>query len=64
MNLYMKYAMYAKKNEKEFKNKKFNSLNWEKDKKGNRICPNGHVFDRNMGMSMMNVENICESNKR
>lgn len=49
MNLYMKYAMYAKKNEKEFKNKKFNSLNWEKDKKGNRICPNGHAFNQNMG---------------
>ena len=49
MNLYMKYSMYAKKNEKEFRNKKFNTLNWEKDGKGNRICPNGHVFDQNIG---------------
>ncbi len=37
--------MYARKNTPEFKKKRFNPLNWKTDDQGNRICPNGHIFD-------------------
>ena len=49
MELYMKYTMYAKKNEAKFKKKKFNPSNWEKTEEGYKVCPNGHVFDQNIG---------------
>ena len=49
MELYMKYSMYAKKNEPKFKKKKFDPLNWEKDEKGYKICPNGYTFDKYIG---------------
>ena len=45
MELCMKYSMYARKNEPKFRKRKFNPLNWEKDDKGYRTCPNGHAFD-------------------
>lgn len=48
MALYMKYPMYAKKNEPKFKKKIFNTLNWETTEDGDRICPNHHVFDENI----------------
>ncbi|MFR7589899.1 MAG: transposase [Longibaculum sp.] len=48
MGLYMKYTMYAKKNEPKFRKKKFNPYNWEKNDKGYKICPNGLVFDQNI----------------
>lgn len=49
MDLYMKYGLYAKKNEPKFKKNKFNTLNWETDENGNKICPNGLVFNQYTG---------------
>ncbi len=49
MQLYAKYTMYAKKNDPKFKKKVFNPLNWKTDDKGNKICPNGQVFDQYVG---------------
>ncbi|WP_296875994.1 transposase, partial [Thomasclavelia sp.] len=49
MELFMKYSMYAKKNEPKFKKKKFETLNWETDSRGYKICPEGHVFDSPVG---------------
>lgn len=46
MSLYMKYNMYAKKNEPEFRKKIYNPLNWETDEKGYKICPKGHIFNQ------------------
>lgn len=48
MELYMKYTMYAKKNEPKFKKKKYNTLNWETTEEGYKICPNQHIFDKNI----------------
>ena len=45
MELYMKYTMYAKKNEPKFKEKKFLPINWGLNEEGYKICPNGFVFD-------------------
>lgn len=55
MELYMKYTMYAKKNETEFKKKKFNTHNWETTEEGYKICPAQHIFDQN-------IYNIYEEN--
>jgi transposase len=49
MNLVMKYSMYAKKNEPKFKKKEFNPYNWGKDENGYKVCPNGHIFDHDVG---------------
>lgn len=46
MELYMKYPMYAKKNEPKFKKKKFNTQNWETTEEGYKVCPQGHIFDQ------------------
>ena len=48
MELYMKYAMYAKKNEPKFRKKKYNPYNWKKNEEGYKVCPNGLVFDQNI----------------
>lgn len=48
MELYMKYTMYAKKNETKFKKKKYNTLNWETTEEGYKICPNQHIFNKNI----------------
>ena len=48
MKLYMKYPMYAKKNEPKFKKKMFSTLNWETTGEGYKVCPQGHVFDQNI----------------
>lgn len=45
IELGMKYNYYAKKHEKQFKKKKYNAINWEKNEDGYKICPAGHVFD-------------------
>lgn len=46
MELDMKYAMYAKKNETKYKkNNKYNHLLWETNEQGFKVCPNGYVFD-------------------
>lgn len=44
IELGMKYNYYAKKNDKEFKKKQYNTMNWKKDGDGYRICPSGNVF--------------------
>lgn len=49
MEAYMKYTMYAKKNEPKFRKKKFNTCNWEKNEDGYKMCPNGHIFNQNIG---------------
>lgn len=48
MELYMKYTMYAKKNEPKFKKKIFNTLNWETTEEGYKVCPEGRVFDHHI----------------
>lgn len=48
MELYMKYTMYAKKNESKFKKNIFNTLNWKTTEEGYKICPHQHVFDQNI----------------
>jgi len=48
MELYMKYTMYAKKNESKFRKRKLNPLNWEVNEEGYKICPNGRIFDRHI----------------
>lgn len=45
MELFMKYTMYSKKNTTEFKKKKYNSMNWETNEDGYKVCPNGGVFN-------------------
>ena len=43
----MKYSMYAKKNEPKYKrNNKYNSLLWEMNEQGYKVCPNGYVFSQ------------------
>lgn len=49
MELYMKYTMYAKKNEPKFRKKRFNPINWETTKEGYKICPEQHVFNQHIG---------------
>ncbi len=49
IDLYMKYGMYAKKNESGFIKKKFNPYNWEKNNNGYKVCPGGLVFDCHIG---------------
>lgn len=46
MEVYLKYQMYARRNTKEFKKQIYNTLNWEKDEKGYKICPNGDHFNQ------------------
>jgi len=48
MELYMKYTMYAKKNEPKFKKMKFNPMNWEVNEGGYKICPEGKIFDNHI----------------
>ena len=48
MELCMKYAMYAKKNEPEYKRNIFNTQNWEEDEGGYKICPNGYIFNQHL----------------
>lgn len=48
MELYMKYTMYAKKNEPKFQKKKLNTMNWEENEAGYKICPEGKVFDQHL----------------
>lgn len=48
MELYMKYTMYARKNEAKFKKKILNTINWGTTEEGYKICPNQHQFDRNL----------------
>ena len=48
MKLYMKYPMYAKKNEPKFRKKIFSTLNWKTTGEGYKVCPQGHVFDQNI----------------
>lgn len=48
IELDMKYNYYAKKKEPDFKKKKFNPMNWEKDENGNKICPFGRIFNEYM----------------
>ena len=45
MELGMKYNYYSKKNESSFKKKIYNSINFKTNEKGNKICPEGHVFN-------------------
>lgn len=46
INFSMKYNYYAKKNEKSFKKQLFNTMNWEENEKGHKICPMNHLFDQ------------------
>lgn len=48
MELYMKYTLYAKKNEPKFRKRKFNPINWEANKEGYKICPGGRIFDHHI----------------
>lgn len=48
MKLYMKYTMYAKKNEPKFKKNIFNVLNWKTTEEGYKVCPYKHIFDKNI----------------
>ena len=54
----MKYSMYAKKNEPKFKKKKFETLNWETDSRGYKICPEGMYLTAQLENSMMKREHI------
>lgn len=45
VELIQKYSMYNKKNDPKFKKNKYNSLNWEVNEEGYKICPNNRVFD-------------------
>lgn len=38
--------MYGKEEDKQFKKRKFNSLNWKINEEGFKICPDGRVFDQ------------------
>ena len=47
MELDMEYSMYVKKNEPKYKrNNKYNSLLWEMNEQGYKVCPNGYVFNQ------------------
>lgn len=46
MNLGMKYNYYAKKEEPKFKKKIYNMINWKENEKGEKICPQGQVFNQ------------------
>lgn len=46
IELYLKYGMYAKKNSRDFRKQIYNTLNWEKDDNGYKICPGGEVFNK------------------
>ena len=46
IELVQKYNMYGKKEDKEFKKKKFHTLNWPENEEGYKICPAGRVFDQ------------------
>lgn len=45
IKLFMKYPMYAKKNTPDFQKKVYNTINWEKNDLGFKVCPNGEIFD-------------------
>ncbi len=49
IELYMKYTMYAKKNEPKFRKKIFNPINWRITEEGYKICPEEHVFNQHVG---------------
>lgn len=46
IELCMKYTMYSKKNTSAFKRHIYNTLNWEKNELGYKICPNGELFNK------------------
>jgi len=46
MELVQKFSMYGKEEDKQFKKRKFNSLNWKINEEGFKICPDGRVFDQ------------------
>ena len=46
MKLVQKFSMYGKEEDKQFKKRKFNSLNWKINEEGFKICPDGRVFDQ------------------
>lgn len=46
LSLYIKYSMYAKKNEPKFKKKIYNPQNWETNEEGYKVCPQGHVLNQ------------------
>ncbi len=46
IELVQKYNMYGKKEDKEFKKKKFHALNWPENKEGYKVCPAGRTFDQ------------------
>ena len=46
IELVQKYTMYGKKEDKEFRKKKYNTFNWETNDEGYKICPSGRTFDQ------------------
>lgn len=46
IELVQKYNMYGKKDDKEFKKKKFQTLNWPENEEGYKVCPAGRTFDQ------------------
>lgn len=46
IELVQKFSMYGKEEDKQFKKRKFNSLNWKINEEGFKICPDGRVFDQ------------------
>lgn len=46
MNLTMKYPMYGKKEDKNYKKKTFETLNWPTTEEGYKICPDGRILSK------------------
>lgn len=71
IELVQKYNMYGKKEDKNFKKKKYHTFNWEINEEGYKICPAGRTFDQYVRNSYRTTlqENIsishlyCERNK-
>ena len=69
MELGLKYNYYAKKNEPKFKKQIYNTLNWETNDEGFKICTEGHIFNQEQEESWnttgeyLQISRIFESGK-